>query len=317
MKSVVIIVFAGAEVLDVTGPASVFAAANDLGGCRYAITLASQDGGDVVTSSGVVLGRTESLPAVTGAIDTLLVAGGSELALMNAIGDGTPAWLAERAPTARRVGSICSGAFILGAAGLLHGRRATTHWRAAARLQALFPTCVVESDPIYIVDGVYTSAGVTAGIDLALHLVAEDAGDRLAIEIARELVVFLRRSGGQSQYSGSLAAQVNASPRLAKLIEWITDNPTADLGVPELARRAGMAPRTFNRAFARETGTSPGKFVSEVRLRHSQRLLESTEWPLARVAERSGYGSIDALERAFRKALRISPMHYRQRFASN
>lgn len=315
MKQVVIIVFPGVEALDVTGPASVFGAANDLRPGSYSISLASRNGGEVVTSSGVVLGRTRALHDLTDAIDTLLVAGGSEHALMRAMGEGVPGWLAARAPTARRVGSICSGAFILGAAGLLNARRATTHWRAAARLQAMFPSCVVESDAIYIVDGVYSSAGVTAGIDLALQLVSEDLGDRIAIDIARELVVFLRRSGGQSQYSGSLAAQVNASPPLAKLVEWISDNPTSDLGVPKLAKRAGMTERTFNRAFARETGTSPGKFVAEVRLRHAQSLLESTKWPLARVAERSGYGSIDALERAFRKSLRISPAQYRERFA--
>lgn len=316
MKQVVIIVFEGVEALDVTGPASVFAAANDMRPGSYAITLGSIAGGEVVTSSGITLARTQSLAALEGPIDTLLVAGGNEAALLGAIMGGVPAWLAQRAPMVRRVGSICTGAFILGAAGLLDERRATTHWRAATRLQAMFPSCRVESDPIYLVDGVYTSAGVTAGIDLALQLVAEDAGDSLAIEIARELVVFLRRSGGQSQYSGPLAAQVSASPRIARLIEWIADNPAAPLRVPDLAARAGMSERTFNRAFTRETGTSPGKFVAETRLRHAQGVLESTDWPLTRVAERSGYGSVDALERAFRKGLGVAPIRYRERFSA-
>lgn len=316
MKQVVIVVFDGVEALDVTGPASVFAAANQVRPDSYAISLASAAGGEVVTGSGVTFAHTLGLQQVTAPIDTLLVAGGSPEGLFQAIALGVPSWIAQRAVKTRRVGSVCTGAFILGAAGLLDGRRATTHWRAAAELQGMFATCQVDADPIFTFDGVYTSAGVTAGIDLALHLVAEDAGDRVAIGLARELVVFLKRSGGQSQYSGALAAQAAASPLMAELVEWISDHLTTSLTVADLARRAKMTERTFTRAFARETGTTPARFVSQERLRHARSLLETTNWPLARVAQRSGFGSVDSLERAFRRDQLGSPMAYRQRLSS-
>jgi transcriptional regulator GlxA family with amidase domain len=316
MKTIVIIVFDGVEALDVTGPASVFSAANDLRPGSYRISLSTVGGANEVrSSSGITLGQTMDLGELDPAIDTLLVAGGSEAALFGAINSGIPSEIAKVSPSARRVGSICSGAFLLGAAGLLDGRRVTTHWRAASRLKAMFPACSVESDRIFCVDGVYTSAGVTAGIDLALQLVAEDYGDRLAMDVARELVVFLRRSGGQSQFSGPLAAQVDASPPIAQLIEWISDNPQASLRVAELAKRVSMSERNFNRTFTRETGSSPAKFVATIRLQHAQGILEATSWPLERVAERSGFGSVDALERSFRKLLGVSPIRYRERFA--
>lgn len=316
MKQIAIVVFDGVEALDVTGPASVFAAVNETRPESYAISLvAVGDGTSVRSSSGIILGDAISFKDFEFEVDTLLVAGGSEAAILAAINGGVPAAMASVLPSIRRVGSICTGAFLLGAAGLLDGRCATTHWRAAPKLQALFPKCMVESDKIFCFDGVYTSAGVTAGIDLALHLVAEDHGDRQAMEVARELVVFLRRSGGQSQFSRPLAAQVEASPPIAQLIAWITENLQASLSVTELADRVGMSERNFSRMFTLETGTSPGKFVAAARLRHAQLILETTNWPLARIAERSGFGSVDALERSFRKQLSVSPVRYRERFA--
>jgi transcriptional regulator GlxA family with amidase domain len=224
-------------------------------------------------------------------------------------------WVADRAPRTRRVASVCTGAFLLGGSGLLDGRRATTHWSATALLASLFPKAEVVPDAIFIGDGhIHTSAGVTAGIDLSLAFVEQDCGPTVALGTARELVLYLRRVGGQSQFSATLAAQARAAGGLRDLLAWISEHPVDDLSVPHLAERAGMSERTFGRVFSAETGMTPARYVELVRLDRAKLLLETTKWPLARIADRSGLGSAATLARAFRRQLGITPEDYRARF---
>jgi transcriptional regulator GlxA family with amidase domain len=313
-KTVVIIAFDGVQLLDVTGPSDVFAKVEQLRAGSYRLIIASPRGGEVVSNSGVVLARAVALADLTEDIDTLLVTGADEADLRTAIfTDGLGEWIKTASPSVRRVVSICTGAFVLAAAGLLDGRRATTHWHSCDLLQQMCPAANVEADVIYTVDApIYTSAGVTAGIDLALALVEEDFGRAIAADVARELVLFVRRPGSQSQYSAGLAAQANASDRLKDLITWIIDHPDADLSVAALAAKAGMSERNFGRAFSTVAGQTPARFVEQTRVDHGRDLLEHSDWPLDRVAQRSGFGSTDALNRAFRKRLGMTPAQYRQ-----
>jgi transcriptional regulator GlxA family with amidase domain len=312
-RTIVIIAFGGVQLLDVTGPSDVFAKAEQRHPGNYRLIIASPAGGDVVSNSGVVLGRTVALANVIGGIDTLLVAGSDEDDLRNAIfEDGLANWVQEKAPATRRVASVCTGAFVLAASGLLDSRRATTHWHSCQRLQQMCPAALIENDVIYTVDPpIYTSAGVTAGIDLALALVEEDLGRAIAADVARELVVFVRRPGSQAQLSAGLEAQANASNRLADLVTWIIDHPDADLSVTALADRVGMSGRNFARSFLGQTGHTPARFVEQTRLDHARDLLEHSDWPLDRVAQQSGFGSLDSLQRAFRKRFITTPGAYR------
>ncbi|RDL51473.1 HTH-type transcriptional regulator CdhR [Ensifer sp. M14] len=317
-RRIVLVAFDGVEALDITGPAGVFARANERVAGAYEVVLASPDGGLLRTQAGLHLGNATPLSQIEGRLDTVLVAGGDEASLRRAIfDDGVAAWLSEKAPSTRRIGSICTGAFILGAAGLLNGRRATTHWASAALLQTYFTQTRVDADAIYVIDGaVCTSAGVTAGLDLALALVADDLGKPIAASIAKDLVLFLHRPGGQAQFSATLAAQARTSDRLSELLAWMTDHPDGDLSVPALASRAAMSERTFARRFTREVGRTPLQFVLELRLDHAKRLLETTAWSLERIAARSGLGSVDTLHRLFRRHLGVTPSAFRDRFAS-
>jgi transcriptional regulator GlxA family with amidase domain len=224
-------------------------------------------------------------------------------------------WIVARAPQARRVASVCTGAFLLGGCGLLDGRRATTHWSGAKALERMLPKTEVLPDAIFVGDGhIFTSAGVTAGIDLSLAFVEQDCGPRVALNTARELVLYLRRVGGQSQFSTSLAAQANAADGLRAIVAWIEEHPDSDLSVPTLADRTAMSQRTFARAFLAETGLTPARYVELVRLDRAKQLLEATRWPLARIADRSGLGSAATLARTFRRRLGITPEDYRERF---
>ena len=314
-KTVVIIAFDGVQLLDVTGPSDVFAKVEQLRAGSYRLIIASPRGGEVLSNSGVVLARAVALADLPEDIDTLLITGADEADLRTAIfGDGLGEWIKTASPSIRRVGSICTGAFVLAAAGLLDGRRATTHWHSCELLQQMCPAANVEADVIYTVDApIYTSAGVTAGIDLALALVEEDFGRAIAADVARELVLFMRRPGSQSQYSASLAAQANAPDRLKDLITWIIDHPDADLSVAALAAKVGMSERNFGRAFSTAAGQTPARFVEQTRVDHGRDLLEHSDWPLDRVAQRSGFGSTDALNRAFRNRLGMTPAEYRGR----
>ncbi|MFC8268597.1 GlxA family transcriptional regulator [Streptomyces cinereoruber] len=315
-RPVLVVLFDGIQSLDVTGPVEVFAGAGRAAGdpSAYPIRTASPDGGPVRTQSGLRL-----LP------DTALadaVAGGAPHTLVVPGGEGTrtpdPAlidWLRTHGPRARRLVSVCTGALLLAEAGLLDGHRATTHWNACDHLARCYPEVEVDPDPIFVRDGrLSTSAGVTAGIDLALALVEEDQGRDVALTVARHLVVFLRRPGNQAQFSVQLSAQTACREPLRDLQHWITEHPDADLSVPALAARVRLSPRHFARAFHAETGTPPGRYVDRVRLEHARRLLEDTSRGVEGVARASGYGTPEAMRRAFLKALETTPAEYRRRF---
>ncbi|OEO28184.1 hypothetical protein VW23_005990 [Devosia insulae DS-56] len=316
------VAYEGFQLLDVAGPMEVFSKANEFMPAlaarplHYEIVLASPSGGNISSSSGLAVAGTVPLADLDPDIDTLLISGGPEGPVRRVATDTTLLpWLAGRAPGIRRVASICTGAFLLGASGLLDGRRATTHWSSTRLLETLLPRTEVVPDAIFVGDGhIFTSAGVTAGIDLALAFVEYDCGPEVALRTARELVLYLRRVGGQSQFSSSLAAQANAGDGLQSLVSWIAGNPETDLSVAVLADRAAMGERTFARTFRVETGMTPARYVELVRLDRAKQLLESTRWPLARIAERAGLGSASTLSRAFRKHLGTTPEGYRERF---
>ncbi|KMO99188.1 GlxA family transcriptional regulator [Streptomyces roseus] len=317
-RNVLVLLYDGVQSLDVTGPVEVFAAAGrfpDRAGDGYAIRTVSPGGMPVRASSGLTLvpdGDLES--ARPGAGTTLLVPGGQYR------GDFEPRlteWLRAHGGGAERLVSVCTGGLLLAEAGLLDGRRATTHWYACERMARDYPRVTVEPDPIYVRDGpVATSAGVTAGIDLALALVEEDHGRRLALRIARHLVVFLRRPGNQAQFSAQLAAQTARRDPLREVQHWITEHPDADLSVEALAARARLSPRHFARAFQAETGVTPGRYVERVRVEHARRLLEDTGDGIAQISRACGYGTPEALRRAFVKTLGQPPAEYRRRFGS-
>ncbi|MFD0229026.1 GlxA family transcriptional regulator [Streptomyces hirsutus] len=310
-RSVLVVVFDDVQSLDVTGPMEVFTGAGRHSGDPYEIRTASLDGAPVRTSSGLTLVPDRALPEA-GTPHTLLVPGG----------DGTrrPApglidWLRERAPYAERIVSVCSGALLLAEAGLLDGRRATTHWSLCDHLATTYPDVDVDPDPIFVRDeNIATSAGVTAGIDLALALVEEDHGRDTALTVARHLVVFLRRPGGQAQFSAQLAVQTAGRKPLREIQQWITEHPDADLSVERLAERASLSPRHFARAFRSETGTTPGRYVERVRLEHARRLLEDTADGVGQISHACGYGTPEAMRRAFVKVLGAAPAEYRRRF---
>lgn len=281
----------------------------------YEIMLASPRGGDIVANSGLRLGGAVALKDVPRDLDTILVAGGDERGVRSAVNSEIVAWVRTRAKRTPRVGSVCSGAFVLAAAGLLDGRRATTHWESCDELRRMRPQVELEPDAIYVSDPpFYTSAGVTAGFDLCLSFVEADCGADIALAVARNLVLFMRRPGGQTQYSAALNVQAAATPRIRKLVAQVTADPTGDLGVPQLAERAGMTERTFSRVFHKETGLTPAAFVEIARVDRAKALLETSNWPLARIADKSGINSLDALHRAFQKRVGVTPGEYRARF---
>jgi transcriptional regulator GlxA family with amidase domain len=312
-RTLLVVLFDDVQSLDVTGPVEVFEGARRACGDRsaYRIRTASLDGSPVRTSSGLTLVPDGDL-AGEPAPRTLLVPGGE--------GTRRPDprlidWLRDRAPHAGRLVSVCTGALLLAEAGLLDGRRATTHWAVCDHLAGAYPEVEVEPDPIFVRDGrISTSAGVTAGIDLALALVEEDLGRDVALTVARHLVVFLRRPGNQSQFSAQLAAQTARREPLRSVQHWVTQHPEADLCVESLADRAGLSPRHFARAFQAETGTTPGRYVERVRLEHARRLLEDTVDGVTKISRACGYGTPEAMRRAFVKALGVAPAEYRRRF---
>ncbi len=281
----------------------------------YDVTLASPAGGDIVTNSGLRLARSAPLRTLPRDLDTILVAGGNETDVRAADDSEIIKWVRARSAETRRIGSVCSGAFVLAAAGLLDGRRATTHWEACDEMRRFRPQVQLEPDAIFIADPpFYTSAGVTAGFDLCLSFVEADCGPDVALAVARNLVLFMRRPGGQAQYSSALNVQAAATPLLRKLITEIVADPIGDLSLPKLADRARMTERTFSRVFHKETGVTPAAFVEIARVDRAKALLETSSWPLARVAERAGMNSLDALHRSFQKRVGVTPGEYRDRF---
>jgi transcriptional regulator GlxA family with amidase domain len=313
MRRVVIVVFPGVQTLDATGPAEVFRAAGLLRPPGYEITVAAEELCPLVTST-VSFVPDARLDDVGGPIDTLIVAGGQ--GTRDAVDDSRLVdWIAAAAPRARRVASVCTGAFLLARAGLLDGRRVTTHWAYCAELARHYPAITVDPEPIFVRDGnVATSAGVTAGMDLALALVEEDLGREVALEAARHLVVFLQRPGGQAQFSAQLAAQVADRAPLRDLQAWIPDHLDEDLTVPALARRACMSDRNFARAFRRETGMTPGAYVEGARVERARIALETGDLQVETIARQAGFGTVETMRRAFRRRVGVSPMDYRTRF---
>ena len=314
-KSVAIVVPPNAQSLDVSGPLDVFLEANrQLGEASYDVRLISAGADRVVRVGGMSLVADGAIADADQPIDTLLVAGTPDYAQAYSSTD-LHAWLRRCTPQTRRYGSVCTGAFFLGAAGLLDGMQATTHWQHAAELAERFPAAKVVPDQIYVEDGrLYTSAGVTAGIDLTLKLIEDDHGRELALLVARRLVVFLKRPGGQSQFSAHLAAQIASEDRIQSVQHWILDHLSLDLTLQTLAERAAMSVRNFARVFSAETGVTPADFVEMARVDAARRLLEDTDTPLQRVASRCGFASPDTMRRAFLRRIGTGPSDYRHRF---
>lgn len=319
-RVIVIVVYPGVQSLDVTGPLEVFAGAQRLIETDsrrepgYELLTLSHDGAALRTSSGLTLIPNVGLQGAPKSIDTLIVAGGSghgEAEADRALVD----WIARASLNARRTASVCTGAFLLARAGLLDGRRATTHWAAARELQRMHPEVRVDAEPIFVRDGpVWTSAGVSAGMDLTLALVEEDLDREAALTIARHLVLFLRRPGNQSQFSATLAAQRAQRDPLRETQRAILEDVAGDHSVEAMAVRAHMSPRHFARAFRAETGVTPARHVERVRLEAARRRLEDTSDPLAAIAVGCGFGSAETMRRVFLRTLEVGPAEYRRRF---
>ena len=314
--SVVVVASPSAQILDVTGPLEVFSSASSfLPDVSYRTSLVSAGGGLIGASCGMQF-ATSRIDAVPGPVDTLVIAGGRDMDEVRA-DDPLLGEIRRLARDARRVTSICTGAFLLAAAGLLDGHRATTHWYACDLLDSTYPSITVEPDAIYVHDGkLWTSAGVTAGIDLALALVAEDHGRQAAATVARRLVVYLRRSGGQAQFSALLAAQSVDSDPVRDLLSWLPDHLGQDLSVPALARRVHLSDRQFSRVFRSEVGTSPADHVEAARLEGACRLLETTHSTIDRIAKDCGFGTPETMNRTFRRRLDTTPGDHRRHFSS-
>jgi transcriptional regulator GlxA family with amidase domain len=317
-RNVVIVAFPGMQSLDALGPLEVLAGATQALAARgrsggYQVALASSRGGTVWSGSGVGL-STVRLPDATARIDTLVLPGGD--GARGARQDRRLlAWIEAVAPRCRRVATVCTGAFLAAEAGLLDGKRATTHWASAERLAAEFPAIEVDPDPIYIRDGrCWTSAGVTAGIDLALALVEEDAGVDVAQEVARWLVMFLHRPGGQTQFASPVWVPRAGRSAVRDVQSRVEAAPEGDHRVPTLAEAAAMSVRHFTRVFTDQVGETPGRFVERVRMEEARRQLETTDDTLDLIAGRCGLGTAETLRRVFRRRLDVSPDAYRRRF---
>ena len=313
---IALLAFPRVQLLDIVGPADVFAeAAKQLGNPRaYRVEVIGTEPGLLKGSSGLRLAVDSTVETHKGKLDTLLVAGSPF------IGDiaGNPAlqqWLRQQAGSVRRIGSVCTGAFALAAAGMLRGRRVTTHWNSSVRLAEENPETQVEADSIYVKDGnLYTSAGVTAGMDLALAMVEEDHGRELALRVAREMVMFFKRPGGQSQFSAHLAAQTAERSAIRAIQDHVLAHLKDDLSVPVLAILAGMSERNFARVFKQEAGSTPAEFVELARIDAARRLAEESDMPMKRLADEVGYANIDGFRRAFFRRLGVTPSDYRARF---
>ena len=315
-RRVVILAFPGVQPLDVIGPAEVFASADQyVGGGAYSIEVVAQGRGPIMTrSSGYGIVPKTTTARCRGPIDTLVVAGG--FGVTKAREDATLIrWIRSAARRSRRVTSVCSGTFLLAAAGLLEDRTVTTHWSRAAELAGRHPELTVDPNPIFIRDGdIWTSAGVTSGMDLSLALVEEDLGREVAAEIARWLVLYLQRPGGQAQFSSHLTAQLAEREPLRDLQSWIADNLDTDLRVEALAERASMSPRNFARFFRREIGMTPAAYVEELRVERARQLLEDGGDPIDLISIRCGFGTPETMRRAFARRVGVPPATYRARF---
>ncbi|KAA6178816.1 helix-turn-helix domain-containing protein [Pseudomonas marginalis] len=318
-KIIHVLAFPNVQVLDVTGPLQVFATANDLARQQglplpYAVNVIAALAEPVMTSAGLAL-LAAPLPAAETPCDTLVIAGG--WGVYGAAED--PAlveWVRQKATQARRMTSVCTGAFLLAASGLLDGCRVVTHWTRCEELARKYPRLQVEANPIFIQQGaLWTSAGVTAGIDLCLALVEEDLGRAVALEVARHLVVFLKRPGGQSQFSVTLSLQ-KGDNRFSELHAWIAEHLHLDLNIPTLAAACGMSERSFVRHYRAETGQTPARAVELIRVETARRQLADSAVAIKRIAVQCGFGSEETMRRSFVRALSISPQLYRERFSA-
>ena len=321
-RKIVMLTFPGAHLVDIGGPMALFASAAQkleqegrFNGAAYTLELVAERPGPVVTSCGLEIVATAGYKTRFTDIDTLIVAGGN--GVHAAVNDAkTVDWLRRATKAARRIASTCNGALLLAEAGLLDGRRATTHWSDCAQLAAHYPKVTVEEDPIFIRDGrVYTSAGVTAGMDLTLALIEEDWGPELSFELSRNYVLYLRRSGGQAQFSAALAGQRELGGRLKDIVGWMLENLHRPLTVPILAERAGMTERSFARHFTAEMGETPAAFVAAARLDAARRTLIEQDLPIDLVARRCGFGGAERLRRTFLRRLKVTPSQFRRHFA--
>jgi transcriptional regulator GlxA family with amidase domain len=319
-RRIVFVTYPGITALDLVGPHEVFTAAAEVarrsGGepDAYRVEVAAAEAGPLRTTRGLAVVADRALAQVRGPIDTLVVVGGEGAYAATADRD-LVSWIDRAARRSRRVASVCTGAFLLAAGGLLDGRRATTHWRSCDDLARTYPDVTVENDPIFVRDGnVWTSAGVTAGMDLALALVDDDLGRDVALMTARQLVLFVQRPGGQSQFSAQLGAQLAVRDPLRDLQAWIAEHPDADHSVERLAARVAMSPRHFARVFRDEVGCTPAAYVETVRVEVARRLLETTGLSAADVAHAAGFGTTETLRRAFARRVGTSPIEYRDRF---
>jgi transcriptional regulator GlxA family with amidase domain len=313
-RRIAMLIYPGVAALDVAGPLQVFGVANFLKKRKlYDVITVAPDAGPVPTPLGFAFLPSCGMEQLEFPVDTLLVSGGGgpDAGTDPRIGE----WLRSSIGRTRRYGAVCTGAFALGAAGLANGKRVVTHWAFADELAHRNPEAKVEVEPIFIRDGrLYSSAGISAGIDLALALLEEDHGRAFALEVARYLVLFLKRSGGQSQFSTQLQAQFSAIPQIQSAQQWILDHLNSDLRISILAKKAGMSERTFVRSFRQDTGKTPGEYIAEVRLQAARRLLEDTEMEPKSVAAKSGLGTAASMRRVFLRRLGVTPAQYRQRF---
>ena len=313
-RRIIVVVVPPVDELDLVGPIQVFNSVNRLAGKTiYTIELVTSADGLTVEGEGGVLTflARHHFSKVKGACDSVLLVCG--LRSRSAGDRALSAWLKKMAAQSRRIGAVCVGAFLLAGAGLLNGRRATAHWKFGRELAERYPRVQVEHDPCWVKDGnIYTSAGFSAGIDLALAWVEEDCGAALAHEAARELVLFLRRPGGQPQMSISLASQASEMTSIRELQIWILEHLESKLSVEDLAGRVSMSLRNFERVFTREAGTTPSQYVLQMRVEAARRLLERTDGGLKQVASAAGFGGVDVMRRAFVRLLGITPRRYRE-----
>jgi transcriptional regulator GlxA family with amidase domain len=312
-RTVAILAMPGVQMLDVSGPLDVFAEANVQAGKQaYRLLTVAIEAGPVVSSSGARLLPDHVIGDADFTVDTLLVAGAPGTADLQ-FDPGMIAWLQRIAGDARRCGSVCTGAFVLAATGLLDGRRITTHWAAAERLAARYPSIIVDEDAIHVRDGrFWTAAGVTAGLDLALALVEADLGREIAMKVASQFVMFFKRAGGQMQFSRKSEAELIGRSALQDVQRWAANNPADDLSVTQMAKRLGLSPRHFARLFRAEVGITPAAWVENVRINAARRLLEDGAEAPKQVATRCGFADADTLRRAFVRQLGTTPAEYRK-----
>ena len=321
-RTVLLVASRGAQILDIAGPAEVFSRCTRIlerehparppAYVVHVLSATSQD--EIHTSAGIEFRAAGTVSRFVGAADTVLVVGGEAMEEM-AFDARLGRWLRRQAMTSRRIGAICTGAFALAGAGLLDGKRATTHWAWAERLAELFPNVKVDADPIFIRDGnVFTSAGISAGMDLALSLVEEDFGAQMALRIARELVLFLRRPGSQSQFSAPLSTQFSDRRPIRELQMWLPGHLKEDLSLDRLAERVSMSVRNFSRVFLLDVGMTPGEYVDRLRVDAVCERLVTSSQGLGRVASQCGFKSADVMRRAMLRVARITPDQYRLRF---